>query len=234
MGWPGKIERSLVAGLAVAGLCSIGCASTGAPAREEASRRVAEEQLNRSSERAAILGVQLNVPPSGKPPPCTAATIRVPPRFDSIRPEEWPSDRVDDAQAMLAKARAPHGLYGQYRVYVSAIHNCIHPLFSDSFLASLAGLAPDHALSNAKLTARVLLVIDGRSGALERASLVLGSGEPVFDAAAIASVRGSFPIRPVPPQILSSDGKVYIVWEFMRHEVIACTTFNTRLYQLQF
>jgi hypothetical protein len=53
-----------------------------------------------------------------------------------------------------------------------------------------------------------------------------------FDAAALDSVVRAQPFGPAPSEIRSSDGDVYLHWEFHRDEVFACSTMHARPFLL--
>ena len=52
------------------------------------------------------------------------------------------------------------------------------------------------------------------------------SGSTVFDAAALDAIDRAAPFGAAPEAIVSSDGNVYLHWEFHRDPVDACSTRN--------
>ena len=110
----------------------------------------------------------------------------------------------------------------------AAWHNCIHPVFAESFLDSLDGLPSHDALSDPTLMAEAELVVDGQSGALRGLVVRRTSGVRLFDQAVLATLRAVFPIEPVPAEIASSDGNVYFTWEFHGNRDEACSTYFAR------
>jgi hypothetical protein len=107
------------------------------------------------------------------------------------------------------------------------------PLFAGSFLVSLQALPGTDALARPNLVTEVDLVVDGESGALERAAVKRTSGVPDFDRGALIAVRDAFPVEPVPPETISSDGKVYLSFEFHSNPDEACSTYFARHFKLR-
>jgi TonB family protein len=114
--------------------------------------------------------------------------------------------------------------------YLLAIHNRIHPIFADGFLGSLDALPGTHPLSNHRLMTRLEIVVS-REGRLIKMGVVRASGVTAFDIAALDSVQRASPFGPAPGAIISSDGNVYLHWEFHRDE-LACSTMNARPFML--
>jgi TonB family protein len=116
--------------------------------------------------------------------------------------------------------------------YLNAMHNRIHPLFADSFLAALDQLPTAHLLNNPRLSTEVEIILDQESGDLVRMGVTKASGITAFDVAVLDSVRRAAPFGPPPHEILSPDGNVYVHWEFHRNSE-ACSTFNARPFLLK-
>lgn len=129
-------------------------------------------------------------------------------------------------QTALNAARVP------FATYLNNIHNRIHPIFADSFLGSLDNLPSAHPLSNPKLITHLEIVVGPQSGQIVKMGVVKGSGVTAFDIAALDSVKRASPFGPAPKAIVSSDGNVYLHWEFHRDEVYACSTMNARPFLL--
>jgi TonB family protein len=115
--------------------------------------------------------------------------------------------------------------------YLNGMHNRIHPIFADAFLASLDSLPRDNPLNDQKLITRLEIVVT-RDGHLVRMGVVKTSGVTAFDIAALDSVQRASPFGPAPTAIVSPDGRVYLHWEFHRDEVYACSTMNARPFML--
>ena len=109
--------------------------------------------------------------------------------------------------------------------FLVQVHNRLHRVFADEYLASLDALPPTSPL-NAELSVRVGLVIEPNAGELARMYVSRSSAEPEFDVAALAAFSRSFPM-PVPTELASADGRVYFEWELKRGRE-ACGTTNAR------
>ncbi len=120
-----------------------------------------------------------------------------------------------------------------YATYLNAMHVRIHPIFADWFLASLDGLPASHVMSDQHLFTSVEIVL-ARDGHIVKMGVVKTSGVTAFDIAALDSVQRAAPFAQAPAGILSSDGNVYIHWEFHRDDVLACSTVNVRPFILNF
>ncbi|HRH00348.1 MAG TPA: energy transducer TonB [Polyangiaceae bacterium] len=129
-------------------------------------------------------------------------------------------------QTALNAARVP------FATYLNTIHNRLHPIFADSFLGSLDGLPSTHPLSNPRLITHLEIVVGPQDGQIVKMGVVKASGVTAFDIAALDSVKRASPFGPAPKAIVSSDGNVYLHWEFHRDEVYACSTMNARPFLL--
>jgi TonB family protein len=119
-----------------------------------------------------------------------------------------------------------------FATYLNGMHNRIHPIFADSFLASLDGLPPSHPLNDLKLVTHLEIVLS-KEGRLVKMGVVKTSGNTAFDIAALDSVDRAQPFGPAPSAIVSPDGRVYLHWEFHRDEVYACSTQGAMPYMLK-
>lgn len=124
-------------------------------------------------------------------------------------------------QTALNTARVP------FASYLVAIHNRLHPIFADGFLDSLDALPMTHALNDYKLITALEVVLD-KQGRLVKMGVTKTSGLTMFDAGALDSVWRAQPFGPAPEAIVSSDGRVYLHWEFHRNPMYACSTMNAR------
>lgn len=113
------------------------------------------------------------------------------------------------------------------------MHKRIHPIFADSFLASLDTRPPGDPMNDAQLTTRLEVVLT-RDGHIQQMGVVRSSGVSEFDIAALDSVDRAQPFGPAPDAIVSVgfDGFVYLQWEFRRNEIYACSTMGARPYLL--
>lgn len=128
-------------------------------------------------------------------------------------------------QTSLNAARVP------FATYLNGIHNRIHPIFAESFLDSLSGLPANHPLNNKNMHTNLEIVLT-KDGKIVKMGITRTSGVTAFDIAALDSVERASPFGPAPGAILSTDGNVYLHWEFHRDEVFACSTMNARPFML--
>ena len=115
-----------------------------------------------------------------------------------------------------------------YGVYLVEMHNRIHPIFSEEFLGWLATLPSSDPRNDHTLVVRLEIVISGTDGRIVRMGVVRPSGMSSFDIAALDAVEQAGPFRTPPLDALSSDGNLYVHWEFHRDPVYACSTVNAR------
>ncbi len=130
-------------------------------------------------------------------------------------------------QTALNSARSPFG------TYLAVIHNRLHPIFADWFLASLDSLPRNDPLNNPELHTNLEIVLDADEGRIVKMGVTRASGVTAFDVNALSSVQRASPFGTPPREIVSPDGKVYLHWEFHRNPAIACTTFNARPFMLK-
>jgi TonB family protein len=121
----------------------------------------------------------------------------------------------------------------QYANYLNSLHARIHPIFADGFLADLDRLPARDPLNIPTLSTELAFVVDGKTGRLDSAKVSRSSGVPAFDAGALDALKRAFPSAPPHPTTWSSDGKVYVLWEFYRGPE-AGGTWNTRPFRFEF
>jgi len=139
--------------------------------------------------------------------------------------ENYVSSVKSGNQTALNTAAVP------FATYLNGMHNRIHPIFADSFLASLDNLPASHTLNDQHLITRLEIVLT-RDGHVVKLGVVKTSGVTAFDIAALDSVQRASPFGAAPSAIVSTDGQVYLHWEFHRDEVYACSTMNARPFML--
>jgi hypothetical protein len=130
-------------------------------------------------------------------------------------------------QTALNTARSPFG------TYLAMIHNRLHPIFADWFLASLDSLDANNPMNRADLSTNLEIILDQDEGRIVKMGVTKHSGVTAFDVAALDSVQRASPFGPPPREIVSPDGNVYLHWEFHRNPAIACTTYNARPFMLK-
>ncbi len=116
--------------------------------------------------------------------------------------------------------------------YLNAMHNRIHGPFTDDALQKLDALRPNDALNDMSLMTRVELMIDGKTGDVVKQTVVRTSGISAFDELGMEAVRRAAPFGPADAPLWSSDGNVYVHWEFRRDPVFGCSTMHARPFLL--
>ncbi len=129
-------------------------------------------------------------------------------------------------QTSLNAARVP------FASYINSMHNRIHPIFAEGFLASLDA-SPDPRLANLELVTHVEIILDGATGKLVNAGIVRPSGVTALEVAALRAIEEASPYGKAPDVILSPDGRVYLHWEFYRNPYFACTSQFAHPYMLK-
>jgi len=64
------------------------------------------------------------------------------------------------------------------------------------------------------------------NGRLAKIGVVITSGLPAFDIAALDAVDRAQPFGSPPSEIISADGNVYVQWKFYRDERCECSTIS--------
>jgi hypothetical protein len=126
-----------------------------------------------------------------------------------------------------------HSTVGPCAEYLGRIHDRIHPVFADTFLASLDKLPNDDPMASLELRTFLELVLSQTDGHIVRMGVIRISGVTAFDIGALESVERASPFGAPPPEIVSPDGNVYLHWEFHRRPEYACSTYFARAYRLQ-
>jgi hypothetical protein len=129
-------------------------------------------------------------------------------------------------QTSLNAARVP------FATYLNTIHNRLHPIFAEEFLASLDNLPKANAL-NQNLVTHLEIVLDKEQGRIVHMGVTKASGVTAFDIVALNSMSRAQPFGKAPDAIVSPDGNVYLHWEFHRDPFDACSTRNARPYLLK-
>ncbi len=115
--------------------------------------------------------------------------------------------------------------------YIDLVHERLHTIFANRFLASLSSLDPKDPLNDFNLRATLEFEIFA-NGQLSEVRVVRSSGNSVFDASAVDSMYRSGPYRPPPKSILSWNDRVYMRWGFYRNHRM-CGVFNAEPYILK-
>jgi TonB family protein len=141
--------------------------------------------------------------------------------------ENYVSSVKPGNQTALNTARVP------FASYLNQIHNRLHPIFADSFLASLDHLPGSHAMNRPDISTNLEIVLDQEEGRVVRMGVTKTSGVTAFDIAALEAVQRAQPFGMPPRQIVSPDGNVYFHWEFYRDPFYACSTYFAKPYMLK-
>jgi TonB family protein len=115
-----------------------------------------------------------------------------------------------------------------FAAYITAMHRQIHKLFTFGFLADIEGRRGPY--DDESLWTQLQIVINP-DGKVDKVTIVRSSGVLGFDVAAIDSVMSAAPFPTPPKAIRSTNGKVYMDWQFHRDER-ACGTFGVDPYIL--
>ncbi len=127
-------------------------------------------------------------------------------------------------QTALNAARVP------FAGYINTIHNRLHPIFAEEFLEFLDGMPSDSPLNDADLVTHLEIVLSRDEGKIVRLGVTRASGVTAFDVAALNAVSRGSPYGRAPDAVISTDGNVYLHWEFHRDPFDACTTRHARPY----
>jgi hypothetical protein len=130
-------------------------------------------------------------------------------------------------QTALNTARVP------FAAYLNTVHNRLHPIFADSFLASLDSLPGSHPMNQPDIKTHLEIVLNQDDGKVVRMGITHTSGVTAFDIAALESVMRAQPFGAPPREIVSPDGNVYFHWEFYRNPFYACSTYFAHPYILK-
>ncbi|TXD37542.1 hypothetical protein FRC98_07570 [Lujinxingia vulgaris] len=108
----------------------------------------------------------------------------------------------------------------------------IHPQWAEGFVRRIESDLPVwDPLNNLELMARLEIVIDAEKGEVVDVVRLESSGNEFFDGQAIIVAWNVTSVSPVPEEVVSHDGRVYIHWEFARGPRL-CGTFGARIFKL--
>jgi hypothetical protein len=150
---------------------------------------------------------------------------------DSAAPARAPSPPLT---VRLGTQRGLRPVAVEFATYLNGMHNRIHPEFTTKELERLDKLPPSDPLNDPKLVTKLEIVLAGDTGALLKTSVLTPSGNVEFDNLALGAMERSAPFAPAGSGLRSSDGNVYIHWEFGRDETFGCSTMHVRPYLLDF
>ena len=117
--------------------------------------------------------------------------------------------------------------------YLNAMHQRIHVIFADSFLASLDQFPKNSPLNNFEMHTELEIILNQTEGGVVTLGIVKTSGVTAFDINALEAVNKAAPFGKPPTEIVSPDGNVYLHWEFHRNPDMACSTWFAYPYILK-
>jgi hypothetical protein len=109
--------------------------------------------------------------------------------------------------------------------YLNRIHNRLHPIFADQFLAHLDEMPSGSPLGRLDMHTDLEIVLSRIDGSIVDMGVTKPSGVTAFDIGALDSVSRAAPFGAPPKAIISPDGNVYLHWEFYRDPQYACSTY---------
>jgi hypothetical protein len=181
--------------------------------------------------RPAAVVVVPSAPPSTATSTATTAVQGAPPADSAAPAVRAPSP---PSTVRLGTQRGLRPVAVEFATYLNAMHNRIHPEFTTKELERLDKLPPTDPLNDPKLVTKLEIVLAGDTGALLKASVMMPSGNVEFDNLALGAMERSAPFAPAGSALRSSDGNVYVHWEFGRDETFGCSTMHVRPYLLDF
>jgi TonB family protein len=148
------------------------------------------------------------------------------------------SDSSDDAGARYQSAvrfenLAPIGVSARaMATYLVAMHNRIHPIFTDQFLSDLDKQPRTDPMNDMHLSVELEIIVNP-DGSVSKMGITRSSGVKEFDYHALDAVYRAAPFGPTPKIVQSPDGMFYIHWTFNRDPVLGCSTANVRPFMLK-
>src|SRR5690606_30199773 len=121
------------------------------------------------------------------------------PAFERFRsaPENYVAGVKPGNTTALNTAHSP------FANYLNAIHQRLHPIFADRYLASLSRLPGDHALNDMEMFTNLEIVLSPDDGRIVKMGITKPSGVTAFDIGALDSVRKASPFGAAPSAIVS-------------------------------
>ncbi len=167
------------------------------------------------------------------PQPASTEVTPGPAAWPKVPRERWAASLHGYKSALQAVTTVKSGdAQGEFTDYISVIHNRLHPIFTDGFLASLEQLPDHHPLNRETLNAWVEVVLDG-NGRIVRMGILRSSGVEEFDLASLEAMWRASPFGKPPREIVSIDGRVYVRWELWREPYYACSTYFGKAHVLR-
>lgn len=216
-----------------------GCARQETPAASAAAPAAMPAPLAIDGDASANANANANADAAADPDASTPAAAAEAPsaqrtnnELEGSAPPLARGDTISLGSVRIGNQRPLKAVAIPFATYLNAIHAPIHREFSDKRLAQLDSLAPSDPLNRPKLVVRLELVIDGASGKVTKVGVVKPSGVTAFDVLAVDSVMQAGPFSEAPAEIRSTDGNVYVHWEFGRDPTFGCSTMHVRPFLL--
>lgn len=141
--------------------------------------------------------------------------------------------QLESESAIKPDNLAPIGAAaGAMAMYLNAMHDRIHPIFTDEILVSLSQQRRDEPMNDMRLVVELEIVINP-DGSIAKLGIIKSSGIQEFDYKAIDALLRARPFGPTPKIIQSPDGMFYMHWAFHRDPVLGCSTANVRPFLLK-
>lgn len=103
------------------------------------------------------------------------------------------------------------------KAYIERIHRKIHRRWAEDYLLHLdTGTPMASPMRDPRLHTLLEMVLDGRTGEVEKVNIVQTSGQLQYDSEAIIILQSIGPHGPAPRDVISANGKVYVHWNFWR------------------
>ncbi|HVJ89454.1 MAG TPA: TonB family protein [Labilithrix sp.] len=115
--------------------------------------------------------------------------------------------------------------FRHWAAFLIAVHDRLHPVFADTYLASLCALGPRNALNAPALRTKLEIAVLA-DGSIDEIGVVQASGQPTFDVAAVESFERIAPLPRPDASMFSVDGRVHLHWQFSRDETRGCSTID--------
>jgi TonB family protein len=163
---------------------------------------------------------------SCQPQPAHSASTEARPAhaaWPKVARERWAGSLQGYESPLRGIATRSGAAQGEFTGYISAIHDRLHPIFADRFLASLEELPDSHPLNQKQLNTWIEVVLNA-DGRLVRLGIIQSSGVEQFDIVALEAMSQASPFGKPPREIVSIDGRVYVRWQLWRHPYYACST----------
>lgn len=138
--------------------------------------------------------------------------------------ENFIPDVKPGTKTVLNARKAP------FAAFIARVHRQIHKYWGFGALEDWDTLPSSSPFNNESLATTLEIVVN-EDGTVGKITVVKASGYVAYDAAAIDAVFAAGPFPEPPPEILSSNGKVYFHWNFAR-DGRACGTEGVEYYIL--